>query len=132
MRVEELHHLNNKSSKEPHGAILSAILSFLEGLVADVDIFVRERAFSRFPHETQTLHKVVGIADLAAWQKAGAVFQELAPTTVKKLLTGNGKATKEEVASALTHYVGEQHYATDDESDAVAVGIAWLLQEKLL
>lgn len=48
MRVEALHHLNSKSSKEPHGAILSAILSFLEGLPDDIDVFVRERAFSRY------------------------------------------------------------------------------------
>ncbi len=132
MRIEALHHLNSKSSKKPHGAILSAILSFLEGLPDDIDIFVRERAFSRFPHETQTLHKVVGVADLAAWRYSSDIFQELAPTTIKKLLTGNGKATKEEVAGALTRYVGQQHYATDDESDAVAVGVAWLLQQKLL
>ena len=47
---------------------------------------MRERAFSRFPQETQALFKVVGIADMAAWTCA--------------LLTGSGKAAKEEVARA--------------------------------
>ena len=51
---------------------------------------------------------------------------------IKKLLTGNGKASKEEVASALEQYVGRQEYAVSDESDAVAAGVAWLLQTNQL
>ncbi len=93
---------------------------------------MRERAFSRFPRETQALSKVVGIADLVAWQQSCAAFYEIAPTTVKKLLAGSGKAEKEAVALALECYLGYQMYRTDDESDAAAVGIAWLLQKKLL
>ena len=46
---------------------------------------------------------------------------------VKKLLTGSGKASKDEVAAALEKYIVKQDYATDDESDAVAIGIAWLI-----
>ena len=61
---------------------------------------MRERAFSRFPQETQALFKVVGIADMAAWMCAGRTWEEIAPTTIKKLLTGSGKAAKEEVARA--------------------------------
>lgn len=91
-------------------------------------MFVREKGFSRFPHETQALFKVVGIADLAAWQKCRAVYEEIAPSAIKKLLTGSGKASKEDVAAASHRFIGEQVYQTDDESDAVAVGIVWLLQ----
>lgn len=61
---------------------------------------MREQAFSRFPQETQALFKVVGIADMAAWTYAGRTWEEIAPATVKKLLTGSGKAAKEEVARA--------------------------------
>jgi len=61
---------------------------------------VREKGFSRFPHETQALSKVVGISDLATWQKCRAVYEEIAPAAVKKQLTGNGRASKEEVAAA--------------------------------
>ena len=91
-------------------------------------MFVREKGFSRFPHETQALFKVVGIADLAAWQKCRAVYEEIAPSAIKKLLTGSGKASKEDVAAASHRFIGEQVYQTDDESDAVAVGIVWPLQ----
>ena len=89
-------------------------------------MYVREKGFSRFPHETQALFKVIGVADLAVWTTCQTEFVEIAPTTVKKLLTGSGKATKEELALSLEKYVGKQKYSTDDESDAVGVGLSWL------
>ena len=61
---------------------------------------MRERAFSRFPQETQALFKVVGIADMTVWERAKQAWEEIAPATVKKLLTDSGKTGKEEVAGA--------------------------------
>lgn len=63
-------------------------------------MFVRERAFSRFPNETQALFKVVGIADLVIWKCSKQVWKELPPASVKKLLTGSGNASKDDVAKA--------------------------------
>ena len=40
------------------------------------------------------------MTDMVLWDKRHSVFEELAPTTVKKLLTGNGKASKADVADA--------------------------------
>lgn len=115
-------------SEHRHGPILNSIYTEIQDWIAKADVLVRERGFSRFRNETQALFKVVGVTDLAAWRVAGLSFREIAPTSVKKLLTGSGKASKEEVATALPQYVGPRTYACDDESDAVAVGIAWLLQ----
>lgn len=128
--MERLCHLNNRGEKKCHGQILAEIYDLITELSVDVAVFVREKGFSRFSHETQALFKVVGVADLVAWKTSRTEFVEIAPTTVKKLLTGSGKATKEEVAAALLRYVGQQQYKTDDESDAVAVGIAWLKSQK--
>ena len=47
-------------------------------------------------------------------------------------MADNPNAEKDEVASALEQFVGVQDYACDDESDAVAVAIAWLLQKNLI
>lgn len=129
MSIERLCHLQSKAGTS-HGATLNAIHRLLSELSQGIDVFVRERAFSRFPHETQALFKVIGIADLIAWQAGNAVYSEIAPTTVKKLLVGSGKATKQEVAASLEAHVGRQEYATDDESDAVAVGVAWIMQQQ--
>lgn len=49
---------------------------------------------------------------------------------MKKILTGSGKASKQDVADALADHVGNLEYASDDESDAVAVGVAWILKHK--
>lgn len=132
MTVERLCHLNNRGQKKCHGQILSEIYDLITELAVDIAVFVREKGFSRFPHETQALFKVVGVADLAAWKARRTEFVEIAPTTVKKLLTGSGKASKEEVAVSLERHVGKNTYITDDESDATAVGTAWLLMNGLL
>lgn len=52
---------------------------------------------------------------------------------VKLLVVGKGKAEKEEVAEAvrrITGYTGE--FATDDESDAVAIGLAYLIERGMI
>lgn len=48
------------------------------------------------------------------------------------MITGSGKASKQDVADSLERYVGKVQYSTDDESDAVAAGIAWLIGEGYL
>ena len=62
----------------------------------------------------------------------GKEFDEIDPKAVKKLIANNIKAKKDEVAKALSLFVGEQSYACDDESDAVAVGVAWLLVQDMI
>ena len=99
--MERLCHLNNRGEKKRHGQILAEIYAMITELAVDVAVFVREKGFSRFPHETQALFKVVGVADLAVWTTCRTEFVEIAPTTVKKMLIGSGKASKEEVAAAL-------------------------------
>lgn len=71
------------------------------------------------------IFKVVGVADLCAGMKEWA---EIYPVSVKKLVTGSGSATKEEVAASLEYYLGKRIYSNDDESDAAAVAVAFLIQ----
>ncbi len=95
-------------------------------------VFVRERGFSKYNNEVQALFEVVGVADYVVWEDCRCSFEELAPRSIKKLLTGNANAGKQAVADALEGYIGPQEYATDDESDAVAVGLAWLLKYRFI
>jgi crossover junction endodeoxyribonuclease RuvC len=63
--------------------------------------------------------------------KNGKSFDVMAPSSVKKLITGSGRASKEEVRDALsTFVVGEVEYNNLDESDAVAIGISYALKMK--
>ena len=122
--------VDNKHVKKPHGQMLSEIAKEIQAYLesGDKQILVREKGFFRFAAETQVLCKVIGVTDLQAWTHGKKEFDEIAPQSVKKSVTGNAKATKEEVAACLESYVGKMDYECDDESDAVAVGIAWLIQ----
>lgn len=101
----------------------------------DVEYIVREKGFSRFANTTQTLFKVVGISDLLAHNITGIEVEEIPPTTVKKILTGSGKSSKEEVAEAVfmkflientEEYFTKKGKLIDDKTDACAVGYAYL------
>lgn len=123
------------TSKYPHGQRLKSILQHMEDLydrypITDV---VREKGFSRHAVTTQALFKVVGVSDVTAYHFGHEKIHEIPPTTVKKLLTGNGKASKEEVMEATKKYLAHpMTYANDDESDAVAVLIAYAMGKRLL
>lgn len=120
----------SRNSKKPHGKILNEIGSKLSEFLAgnDISVAVRERAFARFNAETQTLNKVVGVSEMIVWHILTAKFQELAPLSIKKHITGSGTSTKEDVALSIDSYMPDHPaFETDDESDAVAAGIAWLI-----
>ena len=78
------------------------------------------------------LHKVVGVSDLYAWGFGAREFKEIHPKTIKKLVANDQLAEKDIVAKSLAQFVGEREYACDDESDAVAVGVAWLISQCMI
>lgn len=80
---------------------------------------------------TQRTFEVLGVVLETCFKNGYTDIQEVAATTVKKLVGGNGKCSKEEVKDNLYYYVGYQSYVTEDVSDAVACGIAYLLKQKL-
>ena len=80
----------------------------------------------------QALAQVVGVVDYLTYDMGHGEFDKIPPKMVKKLVAGNSSAEKEDVAKALASFVGDQTYACDDESDAVAVGIAWLIDHNYI
>lgn len=55
--------------------------------------------------------------------------------TIKKTVGGSASKkedTKQLIANALQKYIGKQTYETDDESDAVGVGIAFLISANVI
>lgn len=56
----------------------------------------------------------------------GINIYEFAPTSVKKRVTDNGKATKEELAQVINNIASSQGVSikTDHESDAIGIGIS--------
>ncbi|MCF0113745.1 MAG: crossover junction endodeoxyribonuclease RuvC, partial [Erysipelotrichaceae bacterium] len=135
--ILDLRYCNNKPfASKPHSERIHRIAEVTRSIMKDypdVDTVVRERGFSRHTATTQSLFKVVGVNDLLTYEQLGIPqVHEIPPTTVKKIITGDGKASKELVDFGLRRYLVEEQkevtFATDDCSDAVAVGIAWLLK----
>lgn len=129
--VEKGHIKTN--TKKSHGYRLKQIEKLLIQLrdKYEYEAVIRERGFSRFPKTTQTLFKVVGICDLTF---SDVEIIEIPPTTVKKQVTGDGKADKKDVAKHVRKVLNLNNvkFATDDESDACAVCLAYLIREGLI
>lgn len=126
--------LNRKTEKVSHGELLDGIMQHLQGLIEHEDpastFFVREAAFnSRAAQSEIGIFEGVGMTNWVLW-KFGAQWEQIYPVSVKKLITGSGKADKQQVANSLKNYLGDHEYHSDDESDAAAVGVAWLIQHK--
>lgn len=122
------------NAKKSHGYRLKQIQEMLTKLRREhgFKVIIRERGFSRFPTVTQALFKVVGVCDVVF---NGFDIVEIPPTTVKKLVTGSGKADKKNVEQAVRRVLKlglDTKFATDDESDAAAVCLAYLIREGLV
>ena len=138
-RIETMS-VDNKTKVKARGMILKEIKEALTQFCANESnvFFVRERSvnncigkLARSGTAARTgVSEVVGIADLVAWEHSTKEWDEIFPVTIKKILTGHGKAEKQDVAKALHLYLPDIDYKNDDESDAAAVAIAWLINHK--
>lgn len=96
------------------------------------DRVAKERSFSNGRiTATQQIYKVVGVWEMISHTAGIDEFTDITPPTVKKQLTGNGRASKEEVARAVKDYTGIET-KINDESDAIAVLISYGKMEGIL
>ena len=127
--------VDNKTNQKPHGQLLDEIMKAFAFFMPDDGIpiyFVREKAFNARASQAEIgIYKVVGVMDWLLY-RIRLEWSEIYPVTVKKCITGSGKATKEEVAKMLPTWLPDLKYDTDDESDAAAVAISFLVQQGLL
>lgn len=131
------------NAKHSHGRRLCEIEDEIARLINTYrpEHIVREKGFSRFPSVTQTLFKVVGISDRISYVLADKEIHEIAVTSVKKAVTGNGKSTKEQVAESVfdrlqisntDDFYTKKGKLIDDYTDAAAVGIAYYIEKGLI
>jgi crossover junction endodeoxyribonuclease RuvC len=131
--VVESHRINNIKLKT-HQQKLHRIVKFIEELLIkyDIECCVCEKGFSRYIKATQALYKVVGVVEyITAEYKLTCNY--ITPTQVKKTITGNGKASKEEVKEGIRNYVNISdatlNEMSNDETDSIAVGVAFILNK---
>ena len=125
------------TASRPHGYRIAQVMDEMERyyLTYKPEHVVREKGFSRFPATTQALFKIVGSSDVMAHWHDSEPIAEIAPTSVKKFVTGNGRASKQDVQDAVIKRLRidkPDYFANDDESDAVAVGLAYYIEKELI
>jgi len=91
---------------------------------------VIERAFSLHNISTQVLYRVHGLTNYLFYDCTQVYY---APTTIKKAITGTGKADKEEVKRIiLKEHFPDATFKNTDESDAVAIGLTYFIDKKII
>ncbi|MGN4765244.1 crossover junction endodeoxyribonuclease RuvC [Bacillus cereus group sp. MYBK215-1] len=131
--VVHLSHVKT-SPKKSTGYRLFQIAEHLQGILDTYkfDLLVMEKGFNKFALATQQIQRTVGVVLVTLMRNGYENIGELSPTSVKKCITGSGKASKQELADALVNYLGHMDYKTDDESDSVGVGLAYAKEKGLI
>lgn len=138
-KIDSLHltNVNNKTKKKTHGQIIDQILFHIEHVVLPrckgEKVFVRQHVAPNHFQENAVI-EVVGMLNWMLYKQniQQKEWVEFYPSTVKATIAGSGKAKKDDVAKNLKAYVGDLQYACDDESDAVAVGLTYLIKNNII
>ena len=121
---------STKKNKKPIPQILYEIAEEFSEFIDPTFSFAKERSFSRFNKSTQQLFRTVGVIEETLWREVGTEFVEFSPTDIKKCIAGDGKASKEDVGEGIKKYIGDISFPGDDEADAIAAAITYLIKEK--
>lgn len=116
------------NDKSEHGHRLNEQRCYMKTIATEYKptvIFI-EKGFTRHNTATQVIFRTVGVYN----ELLRNFPQEyLAPSTVKKAITGNGRASKELLQEVLTERYPEINFSNEDESDAVGVVLCGLIQQ---
>lgn len=122
---------NSTWGDTPHQVKLALIQAKVKELRAMYDpiypIVFLERGFTKYNNDTQATFRARGALES---ELVGLEIVEFTPNIVKRNATGNGSASKEEVAEAMAKIfnVPLDTFVTDDASDATAVAYTGYLE----
>jgi len=136
--IKEIYIDNKKVSSKDRGKKLWNIYCNIDDVISEIlergvtPTVVMETGFSKHNKATQALYSVVGVVELVLFCNGLGIKKGYAPTTIKKTITGNGRATKEEVATEARQYLVSSQadfvFQSEDTSDALAVALAYAIE----
>ena len=91
------------------------------------EIVIIEQGFTRYNKSTQQIFRVHGVINYLFWEYEQIYYPS---STVKKVITGKGNATKEEVREIIGWEYPAIKFKTFDESDAFAVGKTYFIEQR--
>ncbi|WP_064214300.1 crossover junction endodeoxyribonuclease RuvC [Anoxybacillus flavithermus] len=116
------------NKKHSHGKRLYHIAKEIHSLknTYPANVVTIERGFSRFNTATQVIYMVHGVVNY--------LFHDIEikyypPKTVKEAII-RGDATKKFVRQVIENHYPDVKFKNEDESDAFAVGLCWLIKNK--
>ena len=84
-------------------------------------------------NNTKNLNRIIGVLLLQASVFRIPKIIAKSATNVKKLVSLSGKASKEQIAFDVSRLLDiDNNFKTNHDSDAIAVGLAYLLDNKLI
>lgn len=92
------------------------------------ELLVMESGFMRFHRATQLLYRCFGVIEYLFHENKQVTY---APTTIKKVITGNGKSDKSIVQQKVLEKFPLVTFNNEDESDAVAIGMTYFIKNRL-
>ena len=92
-------------------------------------LIVIESGFSRHAASTQAVYKVHGLTQYLFSDSEQIFF---APSTIKKTLTGTGRADKQLVQEKVLKKFPNMKFENEDESDSCSIGIAYFVTNNLM
>ncbi len=108
--------------QEIYSAVRTLIDQWRPDVLAVEDVYVLDR----YPRAALQLGEVKGVIALAA-AEAHLEFMQVKPAEIKRALTGNGRASKQQVHTAVQRSLGLRHGITPDHaSDAAAIALVAL------
>lgn len=120
-RILQIYEMINDLANEYNGDILSCERLFFSP---------KQKTGRNKSASIMYTNMATGVIFLLAEQQ-GLFFKDFVPGTVKKYLTGSGRATKEEIEESIKKYLGDNVVIkTEHESDAIAIGITAVMYYK--
>jgi len=92
-------------------------------------LVVMEEGFVKFNLVTKQIYRATGVINCLLW-KSEQIY--IPATTVKKTVTGSGKADKSQVQKYVQEQWKDVTINNDDESDSLAVGLTYFKQQGIL
>lgn len=106
--------------------LFDAVGEIMERWIPDLMVIEDVFTVDRFPRTAIQLGEVRGVICLAAW-KQNIPIAEIKPTEMKKAMTGDGWATKDQIEKALRRMLGiEGRIIPNHASDAMALALIGL------
>ena len=119
------------NSKQSHGERLKIIADVLLGLRQQypITLIVLESGFSRHAVSTQVLYRVRGVIDYLFYDIPEICY---APSSIKKIICGNGRADKIEVQEKIMKLYPDLKFDNMDQSDSVGIGLSYFIEQGII